>query len=564
MENNARVGVFFCGCNGKIKAKVDNDLIIAEIKKLPEVEYVRESQNLCAYLEGELICKEVNKYQLNRVVIVGCAGGRVENFFKAVMIRAGLNSHLMTMVDLMNEGCAALARSSTMAAKVLEMTRMGIARTVNCEEVLSTNIAVNKTVLVIGGGLAGIESALELTARGFEVILIEKEDRLGGRLSRINSIIGVDRKPDELLDEKIKALTSDPAIEVRTGTRLQDLTGDVQGGFGNFTAWLVKDTAEAAVYVGAVVVAVGAQTVFCPVKYGLGVADNIIGQMKLERQLADGKDYTHKRITMILGKNTAAFNLSFVIAVKNALVLRKKFGAAVNIFYTDMKVGGDNWEKAYAEARDSGVNFFKYENNIEITVYNGEIIVSYEDPFLRGKIPGVYKVASNLIVLPEELAPVDGAEELAKILRFETGPASFFSIDNAHILPSMTSRDGIYLVGSCQSPGFVSDIEISARAVAAEILSKLMADQVSVELTQPYVDAAKCVVCLTCYRSCPHGAITIEHSEQFNNLYKSAAQMNPLACRRCGICAAECPGKAIQLPDYTDDQIIAQLEAMEV
>jgi len=113
----------------------------------------------------------------------------------------------------------------------------------------------------------------------------------------------------------------------------------------------------------------------------------------------------------------------------------------------------------------------------------------------------------------------------------------------------MTSRDGIYLVGSCQSPGFVMDIQISARAVAEEIFRKLYTDQVSVELTQPYVDAAKCVVCLTCYRCCPHGAITIEHGEQFNNLYKSAAQMNPMVCRRCGICAAECPGKAIQLPD---------------
>lgn len=560
MENNTRVGVFFCNCNGKITGKVDYEPIAAEIKKLPQVEYVRESQNLCAHLEGELICKEIAKNQLNRVVVVGCARAKEEGFFKEVLNKAGLNPHLLSMVNLLEECCAVQEKSAQTAAKALELTRMGVARANNLEEVSLGEIPVNRTVMVIGGGLAGIETALETAARGFKVILVEKEEKLGGRLARVNSIIGVDRNPAELLDEKVKALTSNPAIDVRTNTKL----GDLDGNIGGFTAWLVKDGTETSVNVGAIAVATGVQTVFCPVKYGLGIADNIIGQMKLERLLADGKDFAHKRVSIVIGRGTEAFNLPFVIAIKNALLLRKKFNATVNVFYTNIKVGGDNWERIYTEARESGVNFFKFEDSIEIAANNGEIIVNYEDPFLKGKIPGAYKITSDYVVLPEDLVPAEGAEELARVLRLDLGPASFFSIDNAHILPEMTSRDGIYLVGSCQSPGFVNEIEISARAATEEIFRKIGSDQVSVELTQPYVVASKCVVCLTCYRCCPHDAITIEHGEQFDNLYKSAAQMNPLACRRCGICAAECPGKAIQLPDYTDDQILAQLEALEV
>jgi len=76
---------------------------------------------------------------------------------------------------------------------------------------------------------------------------------------------------------------------------------------------------------------------------------------------------------------------------------------------------------------------------------------------------------------------------------------------------------------------------------------------------QPQVTAEKCAVCLTCYRTCPHHAIEIVHDESFNNMYHSAARMHPLACRRCGICAAECPGKAIQLPLYTDQEILQQI-----
>jgi len=560
MENNTRIGVFFCSCNGKITEKVDYEQITSEIKKLPQVEYVRDSQNLCAHLEGELICKEITKNQLNRVVVIGCARAKEEGFFKEVLQKAGVNPHLLSMVNLLEECSSVHGKSAQSAAKALELTKMGVARAGKLEEISCGEYSVNRTVLVLGGGLAGMETALQAAARGHKVILAEKEDKLGGRLARVNSITGVDRNPAELLDEKVKAVTSNPSIEVRTGTRL----GDLDGNIGGYTAWLVKGDSETPVEVGAIVAATGVQTIYCPVKYGLSIADNVIGQMKLERLLADGKDFTGKNISLVIGKTTEEFNLSFVIAVKNALLLRKRFNATVNVFYTNIKVGGDNWEKMYTEARDAGVNFFKFDEGIEITANNGEIIINYEDPFIRGKIPGPFTITSDYIILPEELVPADGTEDLAKVLRIDLGPKSFFSIDNAHILPEMTSRDGIYLVGSCQTPGFVIDIQISARAVAEEIFRKLYADKVSVELTQPYVDAAKCVVCLTCYRCCPHGAITIEHGEQFNNLYKSAAQMNPMVCRRCGICAAECPGKAIQLPDYTDDQVLAQLEAMEV
>lgn len=560
MENNTRIGVFFCSCNGEITEKVDYGQITSEIKKLPQVEYVRDSQNLCAHLEGELICKEITKNQLNRIVVIGCARAREEGFFKEVLQKAGVNPHLLSMVNILEECSSVHGKSAQSAAKALELTKMGVARAGKLEEISCGEYSVNRTVLVLGGGLAGMETALQAAARGHKVILAEKEDRLGGRLARVNSIIGVDRNPAELLDEKVKAVTTNPSIEVRTGTRL----GDLDGNIGGYTAWLVKGDSETPVDVGAIVVATGVQTIYCPVKYGLSIADNVIGQMKLERLLADGKDFTGKNISLVIGKTTEEFNLSFVIAVKNALLLRKKFDATVNVFYTNIKVGGDNWEKMYTEARDAGVNFFKFDEGIEITANNGEILINYEDPFIRGKIPGPFTITSDYIVLPEEVVPADGTEDLAKVLRIDLGPKSFFSIDNAHILPEMTSRDGIYLVGSCQSPGFVIDIQISARAVAEEIFRKLYADRVSVELTQPYVDAAKCVVCLTCYRCCPHGAITIEHGEQYNNLYKSAAQMNPMVCRRCGICAAECPGKAIQLPDYTDDQVLAQLEAMEV
>ncbi|MFZ5641000.1 MAG: CoB--CoM heterodisulfide reductase iron-sulfur subunit A family protein [Bacillota bacterium] len=559
MGHNVRVGVFFCNCNGKIAEKVDCGFIASEVKKNPVVEFVRESQNLCAHLEGELMVKEIDKHQLNRVAVVGCSMAGREKFFTSVLKKAGLDPHYLSMANI-SEACSNVHGNSPAAtAKALELTMMAIARAVQLEEVGFGEFSVERTVLVIGGGLAGLETALECADRGFKVIIIEKEDKLGGRLSRVNSISGAAIKPAGLLQEKIKNVESNGNIEVRTGTRLADMDGAI----GNFTTYFVKNGTESTAKVGAIVVATGVQTIFCPVKYGLGIADNVIGQMKLERLLADGKDFTRKKISFVVGKTTEDYTLSFLVAMKNALLLREQYKASVNFFYTNIKVGGDDWEALYTEARAAGVNFFKFVDKLEIIAQNNEITISYEDPFIQGKLPGTCKITSDYIVLPEEIVPAEGTEELAKILKLELGPGSFFGADNVHLLPAYTSRDGIYLAGGCQSPCMVPDIKISARTIAGEILKTLYADKVLVELTSPTVDPPKCVVCLTCYRCCPHQAITIEHREEFKNLYKSAAQMNPLACRRCGICAAECPGKAVQMPDYTDAQILAQLEVVE-
>jgi len=95
--------------------------------------------------------------------------------------------------------------------------------------------------------------------------------------------------------------------------------------------------------------------------------------------------------------------------------------------------------------------------------------------------------------------------------------------------------------------------------VLAEV-SAFAKGKVSVPSLQPKVDAEKCAVCLTCYRCCPHHAIEIVHGEEYNNMYYSAARMNPLACQRCGVCAAECPGKAIQLPLYSDQEILFEVK----
>ncbi len=560
MNNKVRVGVFFCHCNGLVTDKVDYDHLMGQIKRLPEVEYVRESQRVCAFLEGELMAKEIKRNKLNRILVVGCSEPKTEKFFKNVLEKAGLNANLLVMVNLREHCSFVHFKNKKTTAKALEMIKMGIARVCEAKPISQQAFQVNRKVLVIGGGMAGMEGALQCALKGFRVILIERENHLGGLINRLNSVFGLEDHPTELIKNKMADIQANSNIEVYTSTRLIDLEGSI----GKFTAYLASEGQIIPLKIGAIIVATGLQTVFCPVKYNLGITENVIGLLRLEQMLARNKDFEEKVISFVVGKTSEKYDLPFLIVLKNAVYMKKKFNTSINIFYSNMKVSGAGWEELYLEARDLGVAFFKIENKIDITLNNSQVDICYEEPFLKHKLPANYKLTSDIVVLPEELVPAEGAAELAKALKISQGPESFFGSNNVHYLSEFTARDGLYLVGGCQFPCFLPQLFIQAQVIAGEITKKLgRSAELFVEQTYPTVDVTKCAACMTCYRSCPHKAIAIEHNLKFNNLYHSVAVINPLACRQCGTCAAECPGKAIEFPLGTDRQILAQLEAME-
>ncbi|MDA8213608.1 MAG: FAD-dependent oxidoreductase [Clostridia bacterium] len=420
-------------------------------------------------------------------------------------------------------------------------------------------MSVTRRVLVIGGGIAGVETALQCAERGFQVTLIERSEKLGGAFGKLAALVEAGENPKDYLQSKFGQLEKNPLIEVLTQTQLVDLTGLV----GNFTATLVTGTGKRKVKVGAVTIAVGLQTVFCPVKYGLAMEPNVLGLTKLTGELIEGKSFTGKDFTFVLGKTTENFVLPFISALKNAIYLKEKFGSGVSIFYTNMKVGGDGLEALYGQARNLGINFFKISENLELKLQNNQVTVSFQDPFIGNKLPGKYQVVSDYIVIPEEIVPVENIAELVEVLKVKLDAADFLGENNVHVGPQFTSREGIYVVDDIYATSCLAHIKQDAELVAGEIAGKLPAEAFSVEGDQPQVDAAKCVVCLTCFRCCPHKAIEILHdAEKYNNLYGSAARMNPLACRRCGVCVAECPGKAIQMPGYQDAQVVAVLEGL--
>ncbi len=324
----------------------------------------------------------------------------------------------------------------------------------------------------------------------------------------------------------------------------------LEGFPGKFTVRFLDNGKHTKESFGAIVVALDAQPSFEPAKYSgteLGGRVLSLSQFKDEKQ-----DYAGKKITFILGQADLDSLLSFREVLSLAISLQEK-GAAVSIMYDDMKVNADQLEQNYELARTLGVNFLKFNGDFEISATDVAVTVTYKEPFLPHI--GQVGIVSDYLVLAEDYIPDQSTKDLATALDVRTGPGGFFQEDNVHFLPVKSNREGIFFVGTCHGPIHGIDMGTEIEAVRTEV-GRFASGKIRVPSLQPQVTVEQCAVCLTCYRCCPHHAIEIVHDESYNNMYHSAARMNPLACRRCGICAAECPGKAIQLPLYTDQEIL--------
>lgn len=416
--------------------------------------------------------------------------------------------------------------------------------------------AVNQDVVIIGGGISGMETAAALRRLGHRVHLVEKSPQLGGVFAELASLVETREKPAEIVAKLQKSLLADEGVKVYLESQVSDCFGVA----GNYRVVITGPQGSMSISAGAIVVAIGLQTVLCPAKYGgLGMNDRVQGMLGLEKSLQQGK-LDGQTYVFILGKTTENFYMPYISTLKNALLLKETFHKDVHVFAKNMKVAQEGLEELFGRARAAGVNFYRYDEEVLISKQGNKIIVSYQDPFLKSTVSN-FKVEADWLIIPEEIVPNDDAGTLGRLLRVKLDAYDFRGEDNVHVGPQFTSREGIYVVGNTHAPSTYQAILMDAALVAGEIHQKLPAAEVEVIADFPRVEAAKCVVCLTCYRCCPHGAIEIKHDyASYNNLYGSVAFMNPVACRRCGICAAECPGKAITMPGYDDQGILGLLK----
>ena len=186
-ENELRVGVFVCECGLNIAGSLDCEEVRKYAESLPDVTVSVLNRYTCAEPGQEEIKKYIKEHNLNRVVVASCTPLMHEPTFRNCVADAGLNPYLFEMANI-REHCswAHLHDREAATQKAKDIVRVAVAKARNLQAQIEKEVPVTNKALVIGGGVAGIEAALDLADTGFKVYLVEKEPSIGGIMAQLD------------------------------------------------------------------------------------------------------------------------------------------------------------------------------------------------------------------------------------------------------------------------------------------------------------------------------------------------------------------------------------------
>ncbi len=186
-DESPRIGVYVCHCGLNIARVVDCAEVARQSAGLDNVAVARDIQYACSEPGQQSIKDDIAEQNLDRVVIASCSPRLHEPTFRHMLESAGLNPYLLEMANL-REHCSWVHMHEPVAAtrKAADLTRMAVARAAKLEPLTSRKIPLTKRTLVIGGGIAGIQAALDLADNGYEVVLVEKRPSIGGQMARLD------------------------------------------------------------------------------------------------------------------------------------------------------------------------------------------------------------------------------------------------------------------------------------------------------------------------------------------------------------------------------------------
>lgn len=182
-----RLGVFICWCGSNIGGVVDVPRAVEEVSKIPGVTYATDYKYMCSDPGQEKIINSIKEYNLDRVVVAACSPRLHESTFRKAIQRAGLNPYMLEIANI-REHCSWVHQNDKEKAtlKAIDLIRRAVAKAGRVEPLYESSISVKKRLLVIGGGIAGMQTALDVADAGYEVVLVEREGTIGGKMAMLD------------------------------------------------------------------------------------------------------------------------------------------------------------------------------------------------------------------------------------------------------------------------------------------------------------------------------------------------------------------------------------------
>jgi quinone-modifying oxidoreductase subunit QmoB len=600
-----KYGVYICkGCG--IGEAVDIGKVVASAAKAAKIppEKVKTHDILCSPEGVAMINGDIKDGGVNAISIGACSW-RVKyeefDFPGCIMDRANLRELVAWSQTPGSEEAQSLAMDY-MTMSIIK-TQKGDLPEPNVLEDL------NKTIMVVGGGMAGLTAALETAKAGYDVVLIEKEAELGGWGAKLHKQTPREY-PYESLEEpavfsRIKEVQANDRIKVFTSTTIEKTDGQP----GLFDVTLRRNGGSETIKAGAIVLAAGWKpydaSKLTHLGYGL---PNVITSLEMEEiarkgkilRPSDGKEAKRVAFIQCAGSRDpqhlpycSAFCCS--TSLKQARYVRDaNADASAYIFYKDIRTPGQT-ELFYKSMQDDpGVMLTKADVTGVSDAGNGNLFVEADNTLIGEKI----KVESDLVVLaigvvPATAGPQQYLDNLAKEatkgdeakkafmaanpkpefilnLTYRQGPeipslegAYGFADSNFICFQYETRRTGIYAAGCVRQPMNMADSSDDATGAALKAIQCVehVAKGIGVhprawDATFPDPMMTRCTSCKRCTEECPFGAI--DEDEKGTPFYKINR------CRRCGTCMGACPERIVSFKDYHVDMIGSMLKSVDI
>ncbi|MFX1280716.1 MAG: 4Fe-4S binding protein [Promethearchaeota archaeon] len=335
------------------------------------------------------------------------------------------------------------------------------------------------------------------------------------------------------------------------------------------------ETETKTVKVGSIIVAAGYDeydpTEIEPYHYSQEGYEDVITQLKLERMLSptsltnsqvlrpsDGKIPESVVMIQCVGSrndqvgNKYCTGVCCKFAIKNARIIKEMYpDTEMSICYIDIRTPGLNFEELYKSAQEIGVRFIRGRpSEIIKDPITGELKVIVEDTLSQTPL----QIDADLVVLSAAMVPPEGIGPLGSKLQVLRSKEGFLKEFHIKMNPTLSSKGGIFLAGAIQGPKDISETVAHAGGAAALAAAPLVRGYIEKEMLVPTVDYDLCVNCGLCKTICAPAAITVDENGK--------PIINEVACKSCGMCMPVCPTGAIQLRNFTDDQLLDEIIAV--
>ena len=664
----SRIGVFICHCGENISRTVDVERVAQEVGKLPGVAFSTDYKYMCSDPGQNLLKNAIKEQKLSHIVVAACSPRMHEKTFRKAVEAAGLNPFLCEMANI-REHCSWVHENKEEAThKAIEIVGMMVERVKKNRVLPAITVPVTKRALVIGGGIAGIQAALDIADCGHQVVLVEREPSIGGHMAQLSETFPTLDCSQCIMTPKMVDVANHPNITLHTYSEIEL----VEGYIGNFQVTIKKKARSVdehkctgcgvcmtkcpqkkipnkfdqnigmrtAIYVpfpqavpntpvidrdnctmfktgkcgvcqkvcgpgavdfeqqdqliteavGAIVVATGFDLYTIdekpkgsPIKgygeFGHGKIPDVIDGMTFERlasasgptggkilRPSDGKEPKQIVFIQCIGSRAREKGISYCSKVccmytaKHTMLYHHKVhDGQAYVFFMDARTPGKAYDEFWRRSIEEeeavyirGMVSRLYQKGDKIVVMGSDIAVGVQ-----------VEIEADMVVLATAVQPQKGADTLAQKLGISYDKYNFYSEAHAKLRPVECATAGIYLAGACQGPKDIPDTVSQASAAAAKVMTLFAKDKLEREPIVARVREAGCVGCFACKKVCAYGAVEEkEIRDRQGNLIKVVAYVNPGVCGGCGTCQATCPSKSVELDGYTDEQIVAMIEAL--